>query len=367
MERASSCLKDSLDSGAFGLSVGLIYVPDAYWTADEIADLASVMKGGKGILCAHIRAEGERLAASVREVINIAKQAEVPLEISHFKAAGEKAWHGALCRAIEIIEAERAGGFDVTVDFYPYDCGSSTLMQMLPPSYLAMGLAKAVAGLADSANVEKIRRILAEGEADWDNLSENRGWDHVIISSVNLEENRRFMGKSVAASAREYGYRDEAELAAGLLHSENGKVAIINRILCQEDIDTVARLPYSSLISDSLYGDLAHAHPRLYGAFPRFLADFVRERKVLELPAAIRKMTSMPARRVGLKDRGLLRPGYRADILVFDPANFRDEADYDSPAKLSTGLYYVHVAGTTGNRAGTLTRPHHDAVLSARR
>ena len=354
MERARSFLQESLDCGAFGMSIGLMYVPEAYCSAEEIARLASVMKGGKGILCAHMRWETGRLAHAVREVIDIAKQAGVPLEISHFKAAGEKAWHGVLHEAIEIIEAERAKGFDISVDFYPYDCGSSTMMQMLPPAYLAMGPEEAIAGLARSGNVEKIRKLLAEGEKNWDNLSQTIGWDRTIINSVSLEENRKFTGKSVTACVREYGFRDEAEFAARLLYSENGRVSIINQSMSPEDIDTIARLPYSSLISDSLYGDMKNPHPRLYGAFPRFLRDFVHKRNVLDLSTAIRKMTAMPAYRAGLKDRGLLRPGYKADILIFDPDNFRDEADYLHPAKLSSRLDYAIVNGKITYRDGKL-------------
>ena len=354
MDAARGLLGDALDNGASGLSIGLMYVPEIYSSADEIAALASVMKGRKGILCTHMRSETTRLVEAVKEVISIAQKAEVPLEISHFKAAGTEAWHGVLHRAIETIEAERARGMDVTVDFYPYDCGSSTMMQMLPPGYLAMGVEKAVAGLNQSENVEKIRKLLAEGEKNWDNLSQTIGWDRTIISSVNREENRKFLGKSVTACVREYGYRDEAEMVARLMYSEQGKVAIINQSMSMEDIDTIARLPYSSLISDALYGDMKNPHPRLYGAFPRFLRDFVRERKVLDLPTAIHKMTAQPAKRVGLNARGLLRPGFRGDMLIFDPENFKDHADYLSPARPATGLDYAFIGGKSAYREGKL-------------
>jgi N-acyl-D-aspartate/D-glutamate deacylase len=228
------------------------------------------------------------------------------------------------------------------------------MMQMLPPSYLAMGVEEAIEGLNKSENVEKLRRLLAGGEENWDNLSQTIGWDRTIISSVNREENRKFLGKSVTACTGEYGYRDEAEMAAALMFSEKGKVAIINQSMSVEDIDTIARLPYSSLISDALYGDMKNPHPRLYGAFPRFLRDFVRERQVLDLPGAVHKMTAMPTARLGLQDRGLLRPGLRADMLIFDPERFRDRADYLQPAVLATGLDYVLVGGKLAFREGKL-------------
>jgi N-acyl-D-amino-acid deacylase len=362
MDRARGFLQEALDCGAFGLSIGLMYVPELYSSTGEIAALASVMKGGKGILCTHMRWETEHLVKAVKEVISVAKEAEVPLEISHFKAAGLKAWHGVLHEAIETIEAERERGMDITVDFYPYDCGSSTMMQMLPPSYLAGGTEQAVAGLNRAENVEKLRRLLAEGEENWDNLSQTIGWDRTVISSVNLEENRKYLGKSVTACAEEYGFRDEAEMAAALMYSEKGKVAIINRSMSTEDIDTIARLPYSSLISDALYGDMRNPHPRLYGSFPRFLRDFVLERKVLDLPAAIRKMSAQPARRLGLKDRGLLLPGLRADLLIFDPERFRDQADYLAPARLAVGLDYAVINGKIAYRQGTILSRHAEVL-----
>ena len=362
MDKARGLLGEALDCGAFGMSIGLMYVPEIYSSAAEIAALASVMKGGRGILCTHMRWETERLPQAVREVIDIAKRAEVPLEISHFKAAGLKAWHGALREAIGIIEEERARGMDIGVDFYPYDCGSSTMMQMLPPSFLAGGTGEAVAGLDKPENVEKLRKLLAEGEENWDNLSQSIGWDRTIISSVSLEENRKFLGKTVSACTRDYGCRDEAEMVAALMYSEKGKVAIINRSMSMEDIDTIARLPYSSLISDALYCDMKTPHPRLYGAFPRFLREFVLERKVLDLPAAIEKMTGRPAKRVGLDNRGILQPGRRADILIFKPENFRDQADYASPAGAATGLDYAVINGKTACRRGKILSRHGEVL-----
>jgi N-acyl-D-amino-acid deacylase len=363
MDAAKAFLGEALDCGAFGMSIGLMYVPEVYSSAEEIAALAGVMKGGKGILCAHIRSESTGLVKAVKEVISAAKKAEVPLEISHFKAAGVKAWHGVLHEAITAIEEERNRGMDITADFYPYDCGSSTMMQMLPPAFLARGTDEAIAGLNKPENVRKLRELLAVQEEGWDNLSISIGWDRTIISSVTLEENRKFLGKSVTACAGEYGYRDEAEFVALLMYSEKGKVAIINQSMSGEDIDTIARLPYTSVISDALYGDMVNPHPRLYGAFPRFLRDFVKERKVLDIETAIRKMSALPARRLGLTGRGLLKPGLRGDILVFDPARFTDRADYLDPAKPASGLDYVFIRGEKVFQDGELLRRDRGKVI----
>jgi N-acyl-D-amino-acid deacylase len=364
MENARALLEEALDAGAFGMSIGLMYVPELYSSEEEIAALASVMKGGRGILCAHMRHETEKLRSAVQEVISIAKQAEVPLEISHFKAAGVKAWGRVLSETIELIEAERAKGMDITVDFYPYSYGSSTMMQMLPPGYLSAGIDEAVAGLNNPANVQKIRRLLEEGEPGWDNLSKTIGWDRTIISSVSLKENEKFLGKTVSACVNEFGYADEADFVAQLMYSEDGKVAIINQSMSQEDIDTIARLPYSSLISDSLYGDMKRPHPRLTGAFPRFLQDFVRDRKVLDLETGIRKMSALPAGRLGLNDRGLLKPGHRADILVFAQDQFRDTSTLLAPAGTAVGLDYVFIKGEKVFEKGKLLRRDAGEVMT---
>jgi N-acyl-D-amino-acid deacylase len=363
MEKARALLEEALDAGAFGMSIGLMYVPELYSSEEEIAALASVMRGGRGILCAHMRYETEKLLSAVQEVISIAKQAEVPLEISHFKAAGFKAWGRILRETIELIEAERAKGMDITVDFYPYDCGSSTMMQMIPPGYLSMGLDEAISGLNNPANVQKMRRLLEEGENGWDNLSKTIGWDRTIISSVTLKENEKFLGKTVAACVNEFRYVDEVDFVAQLMYSERGKVAIINQSMSQEDIDTIARLPYSSLISDALYGDMKRPHPRLTGAFPRFLRNFVQERKILKLETAIRKMTALPARRLGLENRGLLKPGCKADILVFDPAQFRDTSTFPAPTGTAAGLDYGFINGEKVFDKGRLLRRDAGEIL----
>jgi N-acyl-D-amino-acid deacylase len=364
MEKTRALLEEALDAGAFGMSIGLMYVPELYSSEKEIAALASVMKGGRGILCTHMRYETEKLYTAVQEVISIAKRAEVPLEISHFKAAGPKAWGGVLHQTIELIEAERAKGMDITVDFYPYDCGASTMMQMLPPAYLGMGIDEAINGLNNPANVQKMRKLLNEGEEGWDNLSKTIGWDRTIISSVNLKENEKFLGKTVSACVNEFAYADEADFVAQLMYSEKGKVAIIYQSMSRDDIDTIARLPYSSLVSDALYGDMKGPHPRLTGAFPRFLREFVHERKVLNQETAIRKMSALPAGRLGLKDRGLLKPGYRADVLVFDPDQFRDTSTFLAPAGTAAGLDYAFIKGEKVFENGRLLRRDSGEVMT---
>jgi N-acyl-D-amino-acid deacylase len=280
---ARELLTQALDSGALGATTGLIYVPETYSTAEEVAKIASVMSG-RGVLAIHMRWETERLTDGVAEALRIAKLAEVPLHISHFKAAGQKAWeNNAMDRAIELIENERAGGMDVTVDFYPYDCGSAPLTQMIPPSLLEGDFIAQIRKLGTPDGITALRKLLREGEAGWDNLSEAIGWENIYVATANLQENKRFIGKSAAEAVSQFGYEDVAEFVGKLLASEDGNVININRSMRQEDMDKAALLPYSSVISDSIYKDLLHCHPRLYGSFPKFLREYVRERKLLSL------------------------------------------------------------------------------------
>lgn len=361
---AKAYLAEALERGAFGLSIGLMYVPEAYSAPREIAEIASVMSGKGHVLFAHIRSESSGLIQSVEEAVAIAKMAGVPLQICHFKAAGKKTRGEPLLRAIEFIEKERAAGTDITVDFYPYSRGASTMMQMLPPSFLGGGVDKAICSLGDPAAVEKLRRLLSEGEAGWDNLSQTIGWDNTIISAVGLPENYKFLGMSVTECAEKFGYRDETDFVAALMYSEEGRVSIINRSMSREDIDTIARLPYSMLISDSLYGDMKRPHPRLTGSFPRFLREYSLERGVLPPEEAIRKMTSLPASRIGLTDRGILRKGCRADILVFDPLRFRAASTYSSPAEIAEGLDLALIGGKAVWRGGELLDGTQGRLLS---
>jgi N-acyl-D-aspartate/D-glutamate deacylase len=180
-----------------------------------------------------------------------------------------------------------------------------------------------------------------------------------------LPENKQYLGKTVTECVKEAGSADEAEFVARLMHSEKGKVAIINRSMAQEDIDTIACLPYSSLISDALYGDMKGPHPRLTGAFPRFLRDFVGERKVMSLETAIRKMTSQSADRLGLSDRGLLAPGRRADMLIFDPDEFRDTSTFMEPTGLAEGLAYAFINGRKVLEDGRLICKDGGSVLAS--
>jgi len=338
MARAQALIADSLDAGAPGVSLGIMYLPECYGSIDEFVELLRPVGERRSLIATHIRGEGDSMVSSVAEVIEIARRAGCALEISHFKSCGVKNWRRDIHRAIALIDAARAAGQDVTCDFYPYDGGSTALTTMLPPAFVKGDMAAALERLGTPEGVDAFRKSVAVGYPDWDNFALTLGWERIVVSGVVNGYNRRFLGMTVTDAAAKFGFEDAAALAAFLMHDERGRTAIINMSMCQDDIDAVARLPYSSVVSDAIYADTDTPHPRMFGAMPRVIREFVRERRLLTMQEAVHKMTALPARRMALEGRGVLRPGAYADVLMFDPDRFMDHATFAAPARLATGL-----------------------------
>ena len=344
LDNGRAMIADALSAGAAGVSAGVMYLPEFYTQRSEYRELLRPLRGGNKPLVTHIRGEGDSLVASVEEVLQIAADAECPLEISHFKSCGMQNWNREIYRAIEKIEAARANGQDVTVDFYPYLGGSTALTTMLPPAFVQGDMQRALDRLGTPDGVEQLRAACAVTYPDWDNYAVSLGWDRILIASA-MPENRRYLGMSVQAAAEKFGFADAVAMAAHLMHSENGQTAIINLSMDQRDVDAIARLDYSTLISDAIYADTDTPHPRMYGAFPRFIEDFVCTRGVLSVEQAIRKMTYQPAQRMQLPRRGLLKPGNYADVLVFAQNALHSAADFASPAHMGEGINALLVNG----------------------
>lgn len=345
LDDARGLIEDAMAAGAPGVSLGIMYLPECYSSTEEFAYiLEPVGRYGRRITT-HIRGEGDSMVQSVREVIEIARRVGCALEISHFKSCGMKNWGKDIHTAIADIEAARAEGMDVTVDFYPYEGGSTALTTMLPPVFVAGDMSRALRRLGTPEGVEEFRRTSSVLYDDWDNFCITLGWDRIIISGVVLPENQKFLGLTVTDAAEKFGFEDAVALAAHLMHSEDGKTAIINMSMSQADIDTVARLPWSNVISDAIYAKTDTPHPRMFGAFPKVLREYVGERGIYTMEEAIKRMTSQPAARMGLAGRGSLQVGNWADVLVFDPARFTDHATFTDPAQKATGLDYCIVNG----------------------
>lgn len=345
LDAARAIIEDAMAAGAPGVSLGIMYLPECYSSTEEFAYILEPVGHYGRVITTHIRGEGDSMVQSVREVIEIARRVGCALEISHFKSCGMKNWGKDIHTAIADIEKARAEGMDVTVDFYPYEGGSTALTTMLPPVFVAGDMKRALADLGTPEGVEEFRRTSRVLYDDWDNFCITLGWDRIIISGVNLPENEKFLGMYVTEAAEKFGYPDPEALAAHLMHSEEGKTAIINMSMSQDDIDTVAKLPWSNVISDAIYAKTDTPHPRMFGAFPKVLREYVAQRGIYTFEEAIRRMTSQPAARMGLDGRGTLTEGSFADVLVFDPAQFRDNATFVSPANLATGLDYCIVNG----------------------
>lgn len=344
MRRAEGYLEDAMEAGALGLSCGIMYTPECYSRQEDFVRMAKTAARYGGYLTSHIRGEGNSLAASVREVIEIGRLAGIPVNISHFKVTGKKNWGHGLVAAMEEIERARAAGQDVTADAYPYAGGSTTALSLVPPSVLAAAGGDLVSYLGTQAGIDLLSREIEKEFDDWDNMVSSIGWERILISSVIREEDRVFAGKDLGQAAL-LAHREPGELLARLIAGNQGKVGVILMSMAPEDVKTVLRLPYTSVISDALYGGGDMPHPRLYGSFPKMIREFVLERRLLTLEEAVRKMTSLPAARAGLRNRGILRPGYQADILVFDPASVRDRATFQEPKQLAQGFDLVLVGG----------------------
>lgn len=366
MRAAKDLIRQAFDAGALGLSFGLMYQPECYSGPDELVEFArSAGEEAGTILCFHMRGEGDSLVESIDEVIHIAGESGLPANISHFKATGIKNWRNLVYRAIEKIETARSRGLKITADFYPYNGGSTTILSLIPPRFQEGGIEAMCARLTDKNEIDLLRREVGSEHSGWDNMALSIGWDRIIISSAVLPEHQAYCGRTVEAIAREEGYADPAELLAELAASEQGRVGIITFSMDQNDIDTIAGLPWTCLISDSLYSNAGRPHPRLNGAFPKFLREYVREKHMLTMEQAIHKMTGMPAQRMGIKNRGILCKGSAADILVFDPEKFRDNADYANPSALASGLDAVILNGKIVYQNGKFNAPN-GQVLSSR-
>ncbi|MGI6068933.1 MAG: N-acyl-D-amino-acid deacylase family protein [Blautia sp.] len=345
LDKARGLIEDAMKRGACGVSLGIMYLPECYSSTEEFAYILELVGRYGRVITAHIRGEGDSMVDSVREMIEIAKKAGCALEISHFKSCGVNNWRKEIKKAIALIEEARAAGQDVTCDFYPYEGGSTALTTMLPPVFVKGDMTKALERLGTPEGVEEFRKCSRIPYEDWDNFCVTLGWDRIIISGISIERFRPMLGMTVTEAAEKFGYPDAEALAADLMHTENGKTAIINMSMCQDDIDLVAKLPYSNIISDAIYADTDTPHPRMYGAFPKVLREYVKERGLYTLEEAICKMTSQPAKRMKLEGRGTLTEGSFGDVLVFDPKHFTDHATFQSPANLATGLDYVFVNG----------------------
>src|SRR5262245_38729636 len=359
-------LGDAMEEGAWGLSTGLIYAPGSYAATEEIVALARVAARQRGFYASHIRGEGATLLAAVSEAIRIGREGDLPVQISHVKAAGRPNW-GKVAEALEVIDAARAEGLDVMADVYPYTASSTTLRTLLPDWALEGGIDAMLKRLADPVERARIRRDV-EAPSAGQSLLDRIGWENVMVASCTRRKDAE--GKRISEIAAERAI-DPLDASLELIVDEGGKGYMILFQLDERDLRRALAHPAVMIGSDGSalapYGELATGkpHPRSYGTFPRVLGEYAREQRVLTLPQAIHKMTQLPARRLGLKDRGVVAVGARADLVVFDARRVADRATYQEPHQYPTGIEQVLVNGRfvikdgqhTGSLPGRLLTP----------
>jgi len=359
-------LEYEMEGGMWGLSTGLFYAPGSYAKTEEVIELAKVVRRYGGIYASHIRDEAHGVLSAIEEAIRIGRETGVSVQISHIKAMGKAQW-GLSSKIIDIIRKARADGVDVHADVYPYDAGQTALLQALPDWAKEGGPGKAIERLKDNETAEKIRVEMEKGLMSGQNFVYELGWDNIIIAATEKED-PEVEGKSITEIARLRNKRP-FDVFRELLIINNGNVSMIVRAMDEGDIANFMRQDWVYIGSDQNgirpgYGPLGgRQHPRAYGTFPRVIRKYVLEKGILTLGEAIAKMTGRPALRLGLKNRGIIREGYYADIVVFNPETIADRATYEEPTLYPTGIEYVIVNGKITVSKGYETGVRNGKVL----
>ncbi len=357
LDRMKALVAQAMKDGALGVSTALIYPPGHYAKTDELIALAKVASQYGGLYASHMRSEGQTEPAALDEAIRIGREAKLPVEIFHLKVSGKTRW-GSMPKIVARIQAARDSGVDIAADMYPYLAGATALASCLPPWVADGGMPKLLARLHDPAVRARIKREMAADHPDWENLYfDSGGASGVLLASVDDPAlKQKFEGKTVAEMAAAEG-KDPLDALFDFVIADQGRTGALYFMASESDLEYGLKQPWTSIGLDasetSLDGPLheAHDHPRAWGLMTRFLGHYVRERHLVPLSEAIRKMTSLPAQREHLIDRGLLKPGYYADITIFDPATVNENGTYQKPDAVSTGVDYVFVNGQLDLRA----------------
>lgn len=358
MGHMRALLREALADGAFCMSSGLIYPPGCYADTDELAQLCEELVPFGSFYETHMRNEGDRVVEAVAESLEIARRSGAPLQIAHHKVTRKTGWQLHCKTTIAMIEKARREGLDVTCDQYPYNASATSLDSNLSNWAFEGGMEALFARLKDPDTRAKLR--------DEANASHVGRWGDIYVSYVESEKNAWTVGKSIEEIAAARGV-DPADACFDLVLEERGHVNEVNYGMCEEDIEYIMRRPYVMIGSDGNAASMDYPgqpHPRWYGTFPRVIAKYCRERKLFPLETAVFKMTGLPASRLGLSDRGLIREGMHADLVLFDFDEIQDTPAYDNPKQPCAGIRQVYVNGVltaengrhTGARAGHILR-----------
>lgn len=356
----------AMEDGAFGLGTALIYPPGNYASTAELIEIAKVMAPSGGLYITHMRSEADNVLAAMDEAFRIGKEGGVPVEIYHLKAAGRANW-AKMPAMIAKIDSARAAGLDVQANMYPYTAGGTGLAACFPPRFDADGQLRQ--RLADTAMRRQIREEFAHPTSYWESLCEQATPQGVLLTTLRAPQNQRWSGKRLSDVAAGTG-KDWLEALMDLVLTEPGGIGTIYFLMSEDNVKLALRQPWMKIGTDASGQDPDSArgmtHPRAYGTYARILGQYVRDEHVLPLEDAVRKMTGAVAERLLIADRGLLRPGMYADVVVFDPATIAERSTYERPHQLSTGVREVFINGTevvrdgrhTGARPGRIVRGH---------
>jgi dihydroorotase/N-acyl-D-amino-acid deacylase len=369
LESMKSLVRDAMREGAVGLSTSLQYAPAPYAKTDELIGLAAEAAKFGGTYASHIRDEGDAIIPALDEAFRIGREAHIAVEIWHLKAAGKSNW-GRMPEIVAHIEAARKSGLDVAADTYAYTAAFNTFSAVIPPWAHDGGDQKMIERLKDPKMRARIRRDMETPSSLWNNeWQQVKGSESFVVSAVQNPKLIPLQGKSIAEIARLWN-KDPIDTVFDILIEDEAFTMVGMFIMDEPDVALALRQPWVSICNDSqgsaLDGVLGreHPHPRAFGTFPRILRRYVREEKVLTLEDAIRKFTSLPAGRMRFADRGVLKAGMWADVVVFDPATVRDLATFDQPNRLSEGMRFVLVNGVPVIEEGKMTNALPGKVLT---
>jgi N-acyl-D-amino-acid deacylase len=368
LERMRGHVRTAMDEGAMGLTTALIYIPGVFAKTEELVELAKVASQSGGMYISHMRSEGNRLLEAIDETLTIAREAQIRAEIYHLKASGESNWP-KMATAIEKVEAARKEGLEITADMYTYTAGSTGLDAAMPP-WVQEGGYKAWAQRLQDAKVRtRVRQEMTTPQDVWENLLLAAGGEGTLLVGFKNEALRQYAGKTLAEVARLRGTSLQ-DTAMDLVVEDGSRVQVVYFLMSEENVRRQIKVPWVSYGSDA--SSMApegvfiktSTHPRAYGNFARLLGKYVRDEHVIPLEEAIRKLTSLPAATLRVKERGRLAPGYFADVVVFDPKTIADHATYEKPHQYATGVRHVWVNGVqvlkdgdhTGQKPGRVVR-----------
>ena len=369
LDRMKALVQQAMEEGAMGLGTSLIYAPAFYASTEELIELSKIAGEYGGMYISHMRSEGNRLHEAVEELIRISREARLPAEIYHLKAAGKTNW-SKMDSVIARVEAARRAGQRITADMYTYPAGATGLDAAMPPWAQEGGLDAWIARMKDPVTRARIRTEMMTPTDQWENLMLGAGTpDNIVLVGFRTDSLKPLTGKTLAQVAAMRGSTPE-ETAMDLVIADRSRVGTVYFLMSEENIRKQVALPWMSFGSDAESQApegaflKSNPHPRAYGNFARVLGKYVREERIVPLEDAIRRLALLPAENLGIKRRGALRPGYFADIAIFDAARITDHATFEKPHQYATGMVHVFVNGTqvlangehTGAKPGRVVR-----------